>query len=86
MARRTVRIPGGPRISREVEALIVRLERENAGWGYDRIAGALAHLTVSDQTIENVLRRHGEETTAVSPGDRGIDRIEVYERHNPVTQ
>jgi hypothetical protein len=32
--------------------------RENSGWGYDRIAGALANLgyAVSDQTIGNVLR------------------------------
>ena len=37
----------------------VQFARENAGWGYDRIVGALAHLghTVSDQTIG--LRRHG---------------------------
>ena len=34
---------------------------ENPGWGYDRIVGALANLdyTVSDQTVGNVLRRHG---------------------------
>lgn len=34
---------------------------ENRGWGYDRIAGALANLgyDVSDQTVGNVLRRHG---------------------------
>jgi putative transposase len=34
---------------------------ENRGWGYDRIAGALANLghEVSDQTVGNVLRRHG---------------------------
>ena len=37
------------------------MARENSGWGYDRIAGALAHLghEVSDQTVGNVLRRHG---------------------------
>jgi putative transposase len=31
------------------------------GWGYDRILGALANLgfTVSDQTVGNILKRHG---------------------------
>jgi hypothetical protein len=53
--------PGRPRIEPEIEALIVRMAQENGGWGYDRIAGALANLghQVSDQTIGNVLRRHG---------------------------
>ena len=34
---------------------------ENRDWGYDRIAGALANLgyEISDQTVGNVLRRHG---------------------------
>jgi putative transposase len=55
-ARRSL---GRPRISREVEQLIVRMARENHDWGYDRIAGALANLgyEVSDQTVGNVLRR-----------------------------
>ena len=59
MARRD---PGRPRISREVEQLILRIARENLSWGYDRIAGALANLghEVSDQTVGNVLRRHGQ--------------------------
>ena len=53
--------PGRPTVSPEVEALVVRMARENSGWGYDRIVGALANLghTVSDQTVGNVLRRHG---------------------------
>jgi putative transposase len=53
--------PGRPRIKREVEQLIVRMARENRDWGYDRIAGALANLghEISDQTVGNVLRRHG---------------------------
>ena len=57
-ARRT---PGRPRIDREVEQLIVRMAEENRSWGYDRIVGALANLghEVSDQTVGNVLRRHG---------------------------
>jgi transposase InsO family protein len=53
--------PGRPGIDKEVEALILRLAGENRSWGYDRIVGALAHLgyTVSDQTVGNILKRHG---------------------------
>jgi len=37
------------------------MAQENGTWGYDRIVGALANLGhhVSDQTVGNVLRRHG---------------------------
>ena len=53
--------PGRPRISSEIEALIVRMAGENSGWGYDRIAGALTNLghQISAQTVGNVLKRHG---------------------------
>jgi putative transposase len=53
--------PGRPTIDRELEALIVRIAQENRSWGYDRIVGALANLglTVSAQTVGNVLKRHG---------------------------
>ena len=55
------RSPGRPRIKREIELLIVRMARENHDWGYDRIVGALANLgyRVCDQTVGNVLQRHG---------------------------
>jgi putative transposase len=53
--------PGRPRVAAEVEALVVRMPRENADWGYDRIVGALSNLghPLSDQTVGNILRRHG---------------------------
>jgi len=53
--------PGRPKIAPELEALIVRMAQENRSWGYDRIVGALANLglTVSAQTVGNVLKRHG---------------------------
>jgi putative transposase len=37
------------------------MARENSGWGYDRIVGALANLghKLSDQTVGNILKRHG---------------------------
>jgi transposase len=53
--------PGRPTIDQEVEALVVRMAQENRTWGYDRIVGALANLgyRVSDQTVGNILKRHG---------------------------
>jgi putative transposase len=52
---------GRPKIDQELETLVVGMAQENRGWGYNRIAGALAHLgyTISDQTVGNVLKRHG---------------------------
>src|SRR5215469_16403894 len=63
--------PGRPRISAEVTELVVRLARQNSGWGYDRIAGALASLghQISDQTVGNILRRHD-----IAPAPSGVKR------------
>ncbi len=53
--------PGRPPIDAEIEELVVHLSTENRSWGYDRIAGAMANLgyRVSDQTVGNILKRHG---------------------------
>jgi hypothetical protein len=52
---------GRPRLSKEIEDLVVRMARENRSWGYDRMVGALRNLgsTISDQTVGNVLKRQG---------------------------
>ena len=43
---------GRPRVDEETERLVVRMAKENPGWGYDRIVGAMANLglQLSDQT------------------------------------
>jgi transposase len=52
---------GRPRISHELESLIIQFAEENPSWGYDRIAGALSNFRydVSDQTVGNILKKHG---------------------------
>jgi putative transposase len=59
--------PGRPRLDSAVGVLIIRTAEENSTWGYDRIAGALANLghINSDQTIGNILKRHG-----IAPGPK----------------
>ena len=51
---------GRPRVDEETERWVVRMAKENPGWGYDRIVGAMANLglRLSDQTVANILRRH----------------------------
>ena len=52
---------GRPPVDAVVEQLVIQFAQENPTWGYDRIVGALANLgyQLSDQTVGNVLRRHG---------------------------
>src|SRR5450830_5400 len=52
---------GRPRVEEETERVVVQMAKENPTWGYDRIVGALANLgqRLSDQTVGNILRRHG---------------------------
>jgi transposase InsO family protein len=52
---------GRPRVDKELEDLVVQMAKENRGWGYDRIVGALVELgyKISDQTVGNILTRRG---------------------------
>jgi putative transposase len=55
------RTPGRPRISAELEQLILHMARENPRWGYGRLQGELHKLgrRTARSTISAVLRRHG---------------------------
>ena len=51
---------GRPRVTEEVEHLVMRMAEENPRWGYRRIQGALANLghQIDKLTVRNILRRH----------------------------
>ena len=57
-ARRSRRRPGRPPTHRTIRALVLRMARENRGWGYRRIHGELAGLgvKVAASTVWEILK------------------------------
>jgi putative transposase len=57
------RAPGRPPTPRSVQALVVQFARENPGWGYTRLRGALINLgyEIDRNTIKRILGKHGLE-------------------------
>ena len=55
------RRPGRPALDRRLQALVLRLARENPAWGYRRIVGELQSLgiSVSATSVRTILARHG---------------------------
>src|SRR3982750_2816621 len=55
--------PGRPRITQDLEALVIRWAEENRDWGYRRLQGALSHLghELARSTMAAILARHGLE-------------------------
>jgi putative transposase len=52
--------PGRPRMTAELEALIVRLAKENPRWGYDKIQGELLKLgyKLGSTSVRSILKKH----------------------------
>ncbi len=57
------RRPGRPRSSEQIQALVVRMAKDNPIWGYTRIRGALRNLghRLGRNTIKRILKDHGIE-------------------------
>jgi transposase len=76
----TPRRPGRPPTDPVIVALVLRLARENASWGYERIRGELKNLgyKVSGATIRRILKRAGLGPAPRRGNDRWRDFIRVH--------
>jgi putative transposase len=77
--------PGCPPIDQEIEALVMRMAQENRSWGYDWVVGALANLgyTISDQTVGNILKRHGLPPAPERKTNDHMERVHPHAHGRP---
>jgi transposase len=68
-------VGGRPPLAAEVEALLLRLARENPRWGYGRLQGELAKLghTLGRSTVRDVLKRR-----RVPPAPQRRERADTW--------
>jgi putative transposase len=68
---------GRPRVDAPSEELVVKLARENSGWGYDRIVGALANLDheISDQSVRQYLAATGGRARPEAQTKHNLERL-----------
>ena len=68
---------GRPPIPEDLEALIIRLTKENPRWGYGKLEGELLKLgyVTSVTTIANVLRRNSIQPAPVRGGSVGWKQL-----------
>ncbi len=54
---------GRPKTHQDIEKLVVRMAKDNDGWGYTRIVGALRHVGhfIARNTVKRILKDHGIE-------------------------
>lgn len=64
---------GRPRIVRNMRELVIRLARENAGWGYGRIVGELRklRLRIGRSSVRRILKDEGLTPSPVRRGGAG---------------
>ena len=66
-----------PRVDASIEELVVKLARENSGWGYDSIVGAVVNLghEISDESVGNTLAATWDRTRAEAQTKHNLDRL-----------
>lgn len=71
---------GRPKADAQPEKLVVRTARENPGWGYDRIVGALANLgrQISDQTVGKHSQASRHIARAQTEADGSLDGFHSF--------
>lgn len=71
---------GRPRITKELENLIVKLSQENPRWGYGKIQGELLKLSfqASQSTIRNILNRYSIQPAPVRHGSIGWQHLMAH--------
>jgi putative transposase len=68
--------PGRPATHRNIRSLVLRLARENPGWGYRRIRGELAGLgiCVALSTVWETLKK-ARDRPGTSPDRAGLEPV-----------
>ncbi len=90
--------PGRPPVMAKIRELTVRMARDNAGWGYSRLQGALRHLghVVARTAIANILKANGiqpvprartaDVVAHVPQGPRSLDPTRTTKATDPPTR
>jgi transposase len=71
---------GRPRLTKEIEDLIVRMAKENPRWGYGKIQGELLKLkyTVSESAVRDVLKRRHIQPTPTRNGSENWQHLMAH--------
>ena len=73
---------GRPKIARNLRELVVRLAKENAGWGYRRIIGELRklRLRIGRSSVRRILKDEGLTPSPIRRGKAGETNLQKFIR------